>query len=57
VSKWYWDNFWGLVELKWPANLMVSSWAITVDLTWESVLTTPVAVYGAITGGVPAAVA
>lgn len=36
---------------------MVSSWAITVDLTWESVLTTPVAVYGTITAGVPAAVA
>ena len=57
VSKWYWDNFWGLSDLAWPANLMVSSWAITVDLTWETVLTTPVAVYGTITAGVPAAVA
>ena len=50
-------DFWGLSDLAWPANLMVSSWAITVDLTWETVLTTPVAVYGTITAGVPAAVA
>lgn len=56
MSLWYRDNVAGLLELRFPAKLMVSSWAIVVDLSWEKVLATPVAVYGTVTAGVPAAV-
>ena len=56
MSKWFWDNFGGLWDLQFPKNLQVSSWAIVVDLSWEKVLASPVAVYGTITAGVPAAV-
>jgi hypothetical protein len=56
MSKWYWDNIAGLFEINFPAKLMVSSWTIVVDLSWEKVLANPVAVYGTVTAGVPAAV-
>ena len=45
MSKWYSDNFFALSNLSNPANLKVSSWAIVVDLIWDTIFTTNVAVF------------
>jgi hypothetical protein len=46
LSKWYSDNSFALsVTLSNPANLKVSSWAIVVDLIWDTIFTSNVAVF------------
>ena len=51
LDKWFSENSSALSTLKNPSELKVSSWAIVVDLKWETIFNNP-PVYGPFTNGV-----